>query len=64
MILGRIADDLDFEALVFQEYVTSRDDTEFADRLEAVGDALAGARASYLEGRDRVDALTAAAEAA
>ena len=64
MILGRIADDLDFESLVFKEYVGSRDDAEFATRLESVGDDLAGARAEYLEGRDRIDALAAAPEAA
>jgi SNF2 family DNA or RNA helicase len=64
MILGRIADELDFEALVFREYVTSRDDSEFATRLEDVGDGLAGARAAYLEARDRVDSLAAAPEAA
>ena len=35
MILGRVSDELDFESLVFQEYVASRDDAEFATRLEA-----------------------------
>lgn len=64
MILGRIADDLDFESLVFKEHVASRDDAEFATRLERVGDDLAGARAAYLQGRDRIDALAAAPEAA
>ena len=59
MILGRIEDDLDFEALVFREYVASRDDTEFAGRLEAVGSDLAQAR-GYLTGRERNDELVAA----
>jgi SNF2 family DNA or RNA helicase len=64
MILGRIDDDLNFEALVFDEYVASRDDGEFATRLEAVGNELARARAAYFEGRGRTDALVAATEAA
>jgi SNF2 family DNA or RNA helicase len=59
MILGRIADDLDFETLVFSEYVASRDDGEFAARLEGVGDELARARADYLGSRERVDELVA-----
>jgi SNF2 family DNA or RNA helicase len=60
MILGRIEDELDFEALVFGEYVASRDDGEFATRLEAVGDGLAGARTAYLESRGRIDELAGA----
>ena len=57
MILGRIRDDLQFEALVFEEHVTSRDDSEFASRLEALGDDLARARKGYLESRARTDEL-------
>jgi SNF2 family DNA or RNA helicase len=60
MILGRIEDDLDFEALVFREHAASRDDDEFAARLEAVGSDLARARGDYLAGRERNDALVAA----
>ncbi|MGH2947670.1 MAG: DEAD/DEAH box helicase [Solirubrobacteraceae bacterium] len=60
MILGRVEDDLDFETLVFEHYVASRDDAEFAARLEAVGDELARARAAHLETRDRIDGLVAA----
>jgi SNF2 family DNA or RNA helicase len=59
MILGRVEDDLDFETLIFREYVASSDDAEFATRLEAVGDTLAHARGEYLETRHRVDALVA-----
>ena len=44
MILARVADDLDFETLVFQQYVASRDDAEFAARLDGIGDELARAR--------------------
>lgn len=60
MILGRIEDDLDFEALVFREYAASRDDAEFTARLEAVGTDLAQARGDYLAGRERNDELVAA----
>ncbi len=63
MILGQIEDDLDFEALVFREYVASGDEREFADRLGTVGDDLAGARTAYLESRRRTDDLVAAAGA-
>ena len=59
MILGRVEDDLDFETLVFREYVASNDDAEFATRLQAVGDTLANARDDYLGTRHRVDALVA-----
>jgi SNF2 family DNA or RNA helicase len=57
MILGRIRDDVPFEALVFQEHVASRNDSEFAIRLEALGDELARARDGYLESRARLDEL-------
>jgi superfamily II DNA or RNA helicase len=64
MILGRVEDDLDFEALVWGEHVASRDDAEFAVRLEGVGDELARAREAYLHSRGRTDALIAPAQAA
>jgi SNF2 family DNA or RNA helicase len=57
MILGRIEDDLDFEALVFEQHIASRDDAELAARLEEVGSRLAQAREAYLDTRGRVDAL-------
>jgi hypothetical protein len=44
MILGRVADELDFETLVFRHYVDSRDEGEFVSRLEEVGEELARAR--------------------
>jgi SNF2 family DNA or RNA helicase len=59
MILGRVADDLDFESLVFQQYIASRDDAEFATRLERVGDELARARVAYLATREQIDELAA-----
>lgn len=64
MILGRIEDDLDFEALVFGEHVASHDDAEFAARLEGVGDELARAREAHLHSSGRTDALIAPADAA
>ncbi len=39
MILGRVSDDLDFETVVFEQYVASRDDAEFATRLDRVAEA-------------------------
>jgi SNF2 family DNA or RNA helicase len=60
MILGRIADDLDFDTLVFEHYVESSDETEFAARLQAIGDELAQARVAYLGTRSRNDELVAA----
>jgi SNF2 family DNA or RNA helicase len=63
MILGRIEDDLDFEGLVFREYVASRDERDFARRLEAVGDDLALARDAYLESRRTTDELVAGTSA-
>ncbi|MEA2301105.1 MAG: hypothetical protein QOE44_1640, partial [Solirubrobacteraceae bacterium] len=40
MILGRVEEDLDFELLVFDRFVSSRDDAEFAQSLTAIGDEL------------------------
>jgi hypothetical protein len=40
--------------------VRSGDDTEFAQRLEDIGDDLARARADYLHSRQTVDALIGA----
>jgi hypothetical protein len=37
--------------------VASGDDAEFTERMEAIGDDLARARASYLAGRAAVDDL-------
>ena len=59
MILGRVADDLDFETLVFQQYVASRDDADFAARLDGIGDELARARLGYFDTRERIDELVA-----
>lgn len=57
MILGRVADDFDFESTVFDAFVRSGDDAEFAQRMEAIGDDLAQARTGYLASRAAVDGL-------
>ena len=51
MILGRVADDFDFETTVFDAFVASGDDAEFAERMEAIGINLARARTDYLASR-------------
>lgn len=57
MILGRVADDFDFESTVFDAFVQSGDDAEFAERMEAIGDDLARARTGYLASRAALDGL-------
>ena len=53
MILGRVDDDFDFENEVFDAFVDAVDDDEFGRRLDALGNALAEARRSYLEEQGR-----------
>jgi SNF2 family DNA or RNA helicase len=57
LILGRIDDDLDLEASIFDAYVSSEDDAEFDARLDSLGDDLARARRDYLRTRGALDAL-------
>ena len=57
MILGRVDDDFDFENEVFDAFVDAVDDDEFERRLDALGNALAEARHSYLKSREGVDLL-------
>jgi SNF2 family DNA or RNA helicase len=57
MILGRVDDDFDFENEVFDAFVDAVDDDEFERRLDALGNALAEARRSYLASREGVDLL-------
>ncbi len=57
MILGKIDDDFDFETSVFDAYVESRDDAEFAERLAEMGEDLARARTEYLQDRSFTDEL-------
>lgn len=57
MILGRVDDDFDFENEVFDAFVDAVDDDEFERRLDALGNALAEARHSYVRSREGVDLL-------
>ncbi|MGN6173312.1 MAG: DEAD/DEAH box helicase [Streptosporangiaceae bacterium] len=57
MILGRVDDDFDFEATVFDAFVASGDDAEFGERMAAIGDDLARARTGYLATRAVIDNL-------
>jgi hypothetical protein len=62
LILGRVDDDLDMESTIFDAYVQSANDSEFAQRLAALGDDLARARVDYLHSRETMDALAGAEE--
>lgn len=62
MILGRVDDDFDFESTVFNTFVSSGDDTEFAERMDELGDGLARARTDYLASREAIDGLVAQAD--
>ncbi|MGP6159176.1 MAG: DEAD/DEAH box helicase [Vulcanimicrobiaceae bacterium] len=57
MILGHIDDDFDFESFVFESHVESRDEAEFGERLERLGDDLSRARDAYLGSRELTDRL-------
>jgi SNF2 family DNA or RNA helicase len=57
MILGRIDNDFDFEATVFDTFVASGDDAEFGKRMAAIGEELARARTDYLASRAAIDDL-------
>jgi SNF2 family DNA or RNA helicase len=59
MILGRIDDDFDFERFVFESHVASRDDADFIERVEVLGNDLARARGAYAESRATTDQLVA-----
>jgi SNF2 family DNA or RNA helicase len=62
MILGRVEDDFDFESTVLNTFVSSGDDTEFAERMDELGDGLARARTDYLASREAIDGLVAQAD--
>ena len=62
LILGRIDDDFDLESSIFDAYIQSDDDAEFASRLESIGDDLAEARTQYLRTRGAVDGLVGSDE--
>ena len=57
MILGRIDDDFDFEASVFDAFLAAQDEADFRLRLEDLGGKLATARSDYVSARGRMDEL-------
>ncbi|MHB1509727.1 MAG: helicase-related protein, partial [Acidimicrobiales bacterium] len=59
MVLGRVSEDFAFEDAVFDAHVQSGDDAELAERLEALGESLLGARRSHAENRAWTDQLVA-----
>jgi hypothetical protein len=54
MILGRVQEDFDFEAGIFDAYIDSDDDRQFDLRLAEIGDDLARARTQYLDVRESI----------
>ena len=60
MIIGRVDDDYDFERVVFDAHLASRDTEELAARLDEVGERLAAARLAHLGSRERNDLLVSA----
>jgi SNF2 family DNA or RNA helicase len=57
MILGKVDDDFDFEAEVFDAFLGAADDEEFERRLAKLGEALTAARSDYLQSRQAIDGL-------
>jgi len=57
MILGKVDDEFDFEAEVFDAFVGAADDAEFERRLAELGEALTAARSGYLRSRQTIDGL-------
>ncbi|MFI9566548.1 DEAD/DEAH box helicase [Streptomyces rishiriensis] len=57
MILGRVDEDFDFEASVFDAFATAGDDAEFEEGLERLGERLVSAGTDYLDSRGAVDQL-------
>jgi superfamily II DNA/RNA helicase len=57
LILGRVEEDFDFESRLFRLHVEARDESQFSERLEALGDELAHARQAATATRERNDEL-------
>jgi SNF2 family DNA or RNA helicase len=57
LILGRVDEEFDLESAIFDAYVRSDDDAEFAGWLDSIGEDLARARGEYLHSRGSLDAL-------
>jgi SNF2 family DNA or RNA helicase len=62
MILGRVDEEFDFEASVFDAFATAADDAQFESRMDDIGDRMAAARNAYLRTRDSVDAIAGGTE--
>lgn len=62
MILGRVDDEFDFEASVFDAFAAARDDAQFASRMDEIGDRMVTARSAYLHTRDSLDAIAGGSE--
>jgi SNF2 family DNA or RNA helicase len=62
MILGRVDEEFDFEASVFDAFVVASDDAQFEARMEEIGDQMVAARTAYLRSRDSIDAIADGSE--
>jgi SNF2 family DNA or RNA helicase len=62
MILGRVDEDFDFEAGVFDAFAAARDDAQFESRMDELGDRMAAARTAYLRTRDSLDTIAGGSE--
>ncbi|MBS2966833.1 DEAD/DEAH box helicase [Actinocrinis puniceicyclus] len=62
MILGRVDEEFDFEASVFDAFAASRDDAQFEARMDEIGERMAAARGAYLRTRDSLDNIADGAE--
>ena len=62
MILGRVDEEFDFEASVFDAFAASCDDAQFEARMDEIGDQMATARGAYLRSRDSLDAIAGGSE--
>jgi hypothetical protein len=55
MILGNLDEEGEFETMIADLWLGSRDQPHFRERLDALGDRLAEAKRTYLEQRDLDD---------
>ena len=62
MILGRVDEEFDFEASVFDAFAAASDDAHFEARMDEIGDQMVAARTAYLRTRDSLDAIADGSE--
>ncbi|HEX9549437.1 MAG TPA: C-terminal helicase domain-containing protein, partial [Acidimicrobiales bacterium] len=60
LVLGRIGEDHDFERSLFDAYLASEDESDFASRRDRLGEGLAAARQDYELSKQRCDSVVAA----